>query len=171
MDSKEWARLTLLNHAGHRVDPGFPSIIGALRPYTGLDETYFWTLIKSGIILGEDLQSERVPKSLVYAAWDFQSCVHPLCDLLERNRLEDPVRIQTFRRWASCFDSYCLGTFRGLPLPDRLFSVLEYISSDACLDVSAYQSFLPTLEAIRFEADWECRPVLERAIADIRNAI
>jgi hypothetical protein len=161
------AKLTVLLHAGHIETKGCRSLLGELRPFSGIHESDFRDLYDSLIVLHASLTSDELDRELVYACWDLCTRIRFLAPTLIANQLIDTRQEKRLTAWGHCVDSYCRRCFHQLPLVDCMSNFLEYVASDLCPSPHLYRSLLPTLNEGRADADFELRPLLDDAIRAI----
>jgi hypothetical protein len=163
----ESSKRNILIHAGHVIDDDVSSLIGCLRPYTGVSEADFKTFIMSLICVKSSLESENVNRELVYACWDFCYRIRVLASSIFDNGIIPKEEYDKLIKWGECVESFCRRSFQKTELDACLSSFLEYLASDSCKSPYDYQELSSLFESMKPEADFEMKPLIEEALVAI----
>lgn len=163
----EAAKHMILLHAGHRVDDESRSIVSSLRPYSGIREADFKSVVVALIGVKDALSAECIDRELIYACWDLCCHIRVLTKLILGNQIITDMESATLLIWSDCIESFCRRSMHKSELVFCLSHFLEYVASDACLSPAEYRDLIPFFDKLRGEADFEVKPVLETAIAVI----
>jgi hypothetical protein len=161
------AKQTIRLHAGHVAIEGRRSLVGELRPYSGILESDFRDLFTSLVSLHGSLGSDELDRELIYACWDLCTRVRFLTPTLAANQLVDEQQQQRLSAWVNCVDSYCRRCFHQLGLVECMSNFFEYLGSDLCSSPETYRNLLPILNDLRSDADFEMLSLLDAAISAV----
>lgn len=136
------ARQLLLTHgAGTLDEQGNPQwledgFLGMLRPYRGLREGNFHTVLEALLVVGQQLHAaESVDRELMHSLWSmcFTARVWGLepSGMLQRNKLISATDTALLRRWVDILGSCSLSLLQGSPPFYQANSYSEYILEHA----------------------------------------
>jgi hypothetical protein len=137
MNYDEARRLLLRHGPGTEDSSGEPGwlkngFLGTLRPYQGLLEQNFHTVLEALLIVGQQFHTAPlVDRELTHALWD-------LCwtarvwglepdGMLQRNKLITAADTALLRRWVEILEICSLRLLRGSPPYSQVNSYAEYI--------------------------------------------
>ncbi len=128
------AKLELLRHAGMTEDYERDGFVGCLRPFSGLKEDNFHTVVESILSVGQSFStSNSVEKSIVSAIWQLTSTTRLWAiddeGMLVRNQLISHDQRMRLRRWITIIESLALNLLRGQEPHDTIHGYCEYVAS------------------------------------------
>lgn len=132
MDYKQ-AKFELARHAGLTDISYRKGFVGCLRPYCGLHDENFHTVIQSLLIVGDEFaSSERVERCVVGAMFSITVTARRWGvdedGMLVRNRLISPEDRDMLRRWIEIIETMLMDLLRGLKPHDAIHAYCEYVA-------------------------------------------
>lgn len=142
------AKQELIRHAG--TSEGFyeHGFLGCLRPYAGLKDENFHTVIQSLLTVGHEFAStKRVESGVVEALFVITATARRWGTdgdgMLVRNKLISPEDRLKLRRWIRIIEDMMLDLLAGNPPHETIHTYCEYVAENGWGENAAY--FVPLL--------------------------
>jgi hypothetical protein len=153
------AKEAVFLHAGFSVRPDKPGFLGTLRPYAGLDESYFAEIVEAILVWHPSLaNSSEVDRQMTAALWTICHRTRVLAlraaASIRHNKLMTAEELDRLTLWIDIIESMTVDALFGLNRPMCMGRVLNYIATNEHINVACYRSIIPQIrECLEIEPD------------------
>jgi len=164
------------NHAGHLHNQSDIGLVGSLRPFAGLSEAAFASLLNAIFEWRQTLDgAERIDREIVFALWDICRRCRQLAlverSLLSTNKIISEAELLRLKTWVDIIETASIRTLQGQEAHLCFSRLFEYLAGCQSCDLNNYLFVSAMLPVAKSDSDNEIRTDAENLDRAMRRTI